>query len=169
MCECLLFPYSVLRNNGEYLSVQRFLLRRTYWPNIQRANKVYAFDRTGFADLVHKISGDAPFDFFAFIDKKWDMFVSEYMRTHWTSLFRDRRKYPFGAKGALLYSPDGSMCVLRSRQPGQLIVRTVLRHFVPNKGLHPLRRLRVYPSALCGGNSLLMQTISVAKSENPMP
>ena len=68
-----------------------------------------------------------------------------------------------------LYSPDGSMCVLRSRQPGQLIVRTVLRHFVPNKGLHPLRRLRVYPSALCGGNSLLMQTISVAKSENPMP
>lgn len=32
-----------------------------------------------------------------------------------------------------------------------------------------MRRLRVYPSALCGGNSLLVQTISVAKSENPMP
>ena len=40
------------------------------------------FDRTGFADLVHKISGDTPFDFFACIDKKWDMFVSEYMRKH---------------------------------------------------------------------------------------
>ena len=44
--------------------------------------KYMLFDRTGFADLVHKISGDTPFDFFAFIDKKWDMFVSEYMRTH---------------------------------------------------------------------------------------
>ena len=55
---------------------------------------------------------------------------------------------PFGTKGALLYSPDGSMCVLRSRQPGHSTVRAVLRHFVPNKGLHPLRRLRVYPSAL---------------------
>lgn len=40
------------------------------------------FDRTGFADLVHKISRDTPFDFFAFIDEKWDMFVSEYMRKH---------------------------------------------------------------------------------------
>lgn len=34
--------------------------------------KYMLFDRTGFADLVRKISGDAPFDFFAFIDKKWD-------------------------------------------------------------------------------------------------
>ena len=66
---------------------------------------------------------------------------------------------PFGTKGALLYSPDGSMCVLRSRQPGQPNVRAVLRHFVPNKGLHPLRRLRVYPSALCIGNNLLAQTV----------
>ena len=41
--------------------------------------------------------------------------------------------------------------------------------YVPYKELRTLRRLRVYPSALCGGNSLLMQTISVAKSENPMP
>ena len=48
--------------------------------------------------------------------------------------------------------------------PGDLTVTSV-----PYKELHPLRRLRVYPSALCGGNSLLMQTISVAKSENPMP
>ena len=68
--------------------------------------------------------------------------------------------------GTLLYSPDGSMCALRGEQPGQLIVRAVLRHFVPIKGLHPLRRLRVYPSALCSGNSLLAQTIPTAKSEN---
>ena len=53
-------------------------------------------------------------------------------------------KNPFGTKGALLYSPDGSMCALRGRQPGQPNVRAVLRHSVPNKGLHPLRRLRVY-------------------------
>lgn len=76
---------------------------------------------------------------------------------------------PFGTKGALLYSPDGSMCALRGRQLGQTNVRAVLRHSVPHKGLHPLRRLRVYPSALCGGNSLLVQTISAAKSENPIP
>ena len=50
----------------------------------------------------------------------------------------------FGTKGALLYSPDGSMCALRGRQPGQPNVRAVLRHSVPNKGLHPLRRLRAY-------------------------
>ena len=32
------------------------------------------------------------------------------------------------------------MCALRGRQPGHLNVRAVLRHFVPYKGLHPLRR-----------------------------
>ena len=32
------------------------------------------------------------------------------------------------------------MCVLRSERPGHLNVRAVLRHCVPNKGLHPLRR-----------------------------
>ena len=72
-----------------------------------------------------------------------------------------------GNKGALLYSPNGSMCALRGRQPGQANVRAVLRHLVPYKGLHPLRRLRVYPSALCSGNRLLAQTISAAKPENP--
>ena len=69
--------------------------------------------------------------------------------------------------GVLLYSPDGSMCALRGRQPGQPNVRAVLRHSVPYKGLHPLRRLRVYPSALCSGNRLLAQTIPAAKPENP--
>ena len=39
--------------------------------------------------------------------------------------------------GALLYSPDGSMCALRGRQPGQPNVRAVLRHSVPYKGLPP--------------------------------
>ena len=43
--------------------------------------------------------------------------------------------------GALLYSPDGSMCALRGRQPGQPNVRAVLRHFVPYKGLPPLATL----------------------------
>ncbi len=41
---------------------------------------------------------------------------------------------PFGTKGALLYSPNGSMCVLRSLQPGQLNVRAVLRHFCSVQG-----------------------------------
>ena len=66
---------------------------------------------------------------------------------------------PFGTKGALLYSPDGSMCALRGRQPGHLEVRAALRHSVPYKGLHPLRCHSSYPSALCSGNSLLAQTV----------
>ena len=48
---------------------------------------------------------------------------------------------PFGTKGALLYSPDGSMCALRGRQPGQLTVRAVLRRVAPYKGLAPLATL----------------------------
>ena len=76
---------------------------------------------------------------------------------------------PFGTKGALLYSPDGSMCALRGRQPRYLSITAVLRRVAPYKGLHPLRRLRVYPSALCSGNSLLAQTIPAAKSENSIP
>jgi len=59
------------------------------------------------------------------------------------------------------------MCALPGRQPGQPNVRAVLRHFVPYKELRTLRRLRVYPSALCSGNNLLVQTISAAKPENP--
>ena len=86
-----------------------------------------------------------------------------------TTTFVTNLNNTISRKGALLYSPDGSMCALRGRQPGRLNVRAVLRHSVPYKGLDPLRRLRVYPSALCGGNSLLVQTISAAKSENPIP
>ena len=76
---------------------------------------------------------------------------------------------PFGTKGALLYSPDGSMCALRGRQLGQTNVRAVLRHSVPSKGVPPLRCHSSYPSALCSGNNLLAQTIHAAKSENPIP
>lgn len=70
--------------------------------------------------------------------------------------------------GALLYSPDGSMCALRGRQPGQPNVRACFASLRSVQGAAPLRRLCVYPSVLCGGNSLLVQTISVAESENPI-
>ena len=50
---------------------------------------------------------------------------------------REHPESPTGTKGALLYSPDGSMCALRGRQPGQPNVRAVLRHSVPYKGLPP--------------------------------
>lgn len=53
-------------------------------------------------------------------------------------------KKSLGNKGALLYRGKPCMCALRGRQPGQPNVRAVLRHFVPNKGMPPLRRLRVY-------------------------
>ena len=59
------------------------------------------------------------------------------------------------------------MCALRGEQPGHLNVRAVLRHFIPNKGVPPLRCLCSYPSALCSGNRLLAQTIPAAKPENP--
>ncbi len=44
------------------------------------------------------------------------------------------------------------MCVLRSEQPGHLNVRAVLRHCVPNKGLHPLRRYAAILADLVNGN-----------------
>ena len=53
-------------------------------------------------------------------------------------------KKSLGNKGALLYRGKPCMCALRGRQPGHLNVRAVLRHFVPYKGMPPLRRLRVY-------------------------
>ena len=54
---------------------------------------------------------------------------------------REHPESPTGTKGALLYSPDGSMCALRGRQPRYLSITAVLRHFVPYKGLPPLRCL----------------------------
>ena len=66
-------------------------------------------------------------------------------------------------------SIQGQALYVRSaRRTAQTIeVWAVLRHSVPYKGLHPLRRLRAYPSGLCSGNRLLAQTIPAAKPENP--
>ena len=54
-------------------------------------------------------------------------------------------------KGALLYRGKPCMCALRGRQPGHLEVRAVLRHFVPYKGLHPLRRFAAIPADFASG------------------
>ena len=71
-------------------------------------------------------------------------------------------------KGALLYSPDGSMCALRDSTARTPECPGCFASLRSDKGLHPLRRLRVYPCPLCGGNNLLTQTIPAAKSENPI-
>ena len=60
------------------------------------------------------------------------------------------------------------MCALRGEQPGQLIVRAVLRHFVPYKGLHPLRRCAAIPAYFAAGTICFQQTVPAAKSENPI-
>ena len=60
------------------------------------------------------------------------------------------------------------MRALRGEQPGQLIVRAVLRHFVPNKGLHPLRRFAAIPAHFAAGTICFQQTVPAAKSENPI-
>ena len=46
-------------------------------------------------------------------------------------------------KGALLYGIIPVCVLCESEHPGHLNVRGVLRHFVPNKGLYPLRRFRL--------------------------
>ena len=47
-------------------------------------------------------------------------------------------------------------------------VRAVLRHFVPNKGLHPLRRCAAIPAHFAAGTICFQQTVPAAKSENPI-
>ena len=42
--------------------------------------KYMLFDRAGFSDLIRRISDDTTFDFFSYIDKKWDLFVTEHMK-----------------------------------------------------------------------------------------
>ena len=42
-------------------------------------------------------------------------------------------------KGALLYGSSPVCALCETEQPGHLNVRAVMRYFVPNKGLHPLR------------------------------
>lgn len=44
--------------------------------------KYMLIDRAGFSDLVHKISDDTAFDYFAYIDRKWDLFVTEYIKKY---------------------------------------------------------------------------------------
>ena len=71
-------------------------------------------------------------------------------------------------KGALLYRDNPCMCDLRGRQPGPLNVRAVLRHDLPNKGLHPLRRFAAIPAHFVAGTICFQQTVLAAKSENPI-
>lgn len=44
--------------------------------------KYMLFNRDGFSHLIKRISDEDSFDFFAHIDKKWDLFVTEYLKTH---------------------------------------------------------------------------------------
>ena len=65
------------------------------------------------------------------------------------------------ATRAHFYTLMAGVCALcEADSPDTMNVWAVLRHYVPYKELRTLRRLRVYPSALCSGNSLLAQTIS---------
>ena len=51
-------------------------------------------------------------------------------------------------KGALLYGVTPVCALCEAEYPGHLNVRAVLRHCVPYKGLHPLRRESGYPCRL---------------------
>ena len=56
-------------------------------------------------------------------------------------------------KGALLYGVTSVCALCEAKQPGHLNVWGVLRHFVPNKGLHPLRRYAAILADLVSRNS----------------
>ena len=49
------------------------------------------------------------------------------------------KRIPLSLLRAHFYTGQTRMYALRGRQPGHLNVRAALRHFVPDKGLHPLR------------------------------
>ena len=71
---------------------------------------------------------------------------------------------------AHFYTLLTGVCALcEADSPDTMNVWAILRHYVPYKELRTLRRLRVYPSALCSGNNLLTQTVPAAKPENPIP
>ena len=55
-------------------------------------------------------------------------------------------------KGALLYGVTPVCALGETEHPGHLNVRGVLRHCVPNKGLHPLRRYAAILADLVSGN-----------------
>ena len=48
-------------------------------------------------------------------------------------------------KGALLYGVSPICALCEAEQPGHMNVRGALRHYIPNKGLYPLRRESSYP------------------------
>ena len=55
-------------------------------------------------------------------------------------------------KGALLYRVIPICALGETEHPGHLNVRGFLRHCVPNKGLHPLRRYAAILADLVSGN-----------------
>ena len=55
-------------------------------------------------------------------------------------------------EGALLYGSSPVCALCETEQPGHLNVRGVLRHCVPNKGLHPLRRFTAILADLVSRN-----------------
>ena len=55
-------------------------------------------------------------------------------------------------KGALLYGSSPVCALCETEQPGHLNVRGVLRHCVPNKRLHPLRRFAAILADLVSRN-----------------
>ena len=57
-------------------------------------------------------------------------------------------------KGALLYGVTSVCALCEAKQPGHLNVWGVLRHFVPNKGLHPLRRYAAILADLVSRNGV---------------
>lgn len=40
------------------------------------------FDKTEFKELLHRIANDENFEYYKFIDDRWDKFVTQYMKTH---------------------------------------------------------------------------------------
>ena len=58
-------------------------------------------------------------------------------------------------KGALLYGVFPVCALCETEQPGHLNVRAVLRHCVPNKGLHPLRRYAAILADLASRNGFV--------------
>ena len=69
---------------GNIYQYRDFYSEELIGPNIQRDKQsICSLIELVLVDLVHKISLEIlHLTFFAFIDEKWDMFVSEYMRKH---------------------------------------------------------------------------------------
>ena len=70
-----------------------------------------------------------------------------------------KSKIPLEQRAHFYTLLTGVCALCEADSPDTMNVWAVLRHYVPYKELRTLRRLRVYPSALCSGNRLLAQTI----------